>query len=118
MLIDIFEHQRGHQPKYVLETFFGQLQHIIRVSFENGCRDLGIDLGTTILLVAIRTCVLEKNYYTEGLDLHPYSRLGALHIVDVKNVQCLVGRIFNGKQWTILDRSGTLACAVYYIDGE
>jgi hypothetical protein len=116
MLVDIFARQRRRQPKYKLLTFYGQLQHIFCLRFEAACYDLGINGPTTIMLGVIRTCVLDKNQYPKGLDFHPYSRHGALHYVDVKNIQCLVARIRDRDQWTIVDRSGALARALFVDD--
>lgn len=112
MLVDIFARQKNRPPQYSLETFFGQLQHLFSIRFDDG-HDLGFDGPTTIILAAIRNCVLEQQIYPNGLDMHPYSRTGALHIVNVKNIQCLVGRVLDRGQWTIIDRSGSLAWAVF-----
>jgi hypothetical protein len=115
MLVDVFERQKNRRPKYVLETFFGQLQHLFCIRFA-ACPDLGMEAGATVLLAAIKTCVILEGVYPTGLDMHAYSRLGALHFVDLKNVQCLVGRIHDRGQWTIIDRSGSLARAMYIED--
>jgi hypothetical protein len=112
MLVDVFTQQKSRAPKFKLETFFGQLQHLFCVRFVE-CPDLGIHGETTILLAAIRTCIITKNVLLEGLDMHDYSRFGSLHFVDIKNIQCLVARIVDRNQWTILDRSGSLAQATY-----
>ena len=115
MLVDRFARQKERRPEFVLETFFGQLEHLFCIRLPE-CRDLGINTGTTILIAAIRTSVMDKNLNHKGLGLHPYSRLGALNFVDLMNVQCLVGRVRDRNHWTILDRSGTLARAVYTDD--
>jgi len=115
MLVDIFARQKSRPPQFKLETFFGQLQHLFCVRFVE-CPDLDIHSETTILLAAIRTCVITKNVLLEGLDMHDYSRIGSLHFVDIMNIQCLVGRIVDRDQWTILDRSGSLARATYIGD--
>ena len=78
---------------------------------------MGLDQETVILLAAIRTCVVTKDTVLEQLDMHPYSQLGAMDFVDIKNIQCLVRRVLDRDQQVIVDRSGTLARAIY-IDDE
>ncbi|KAJ7474677.1 hypothetical protein B0H11DRAFT_1728327, partial [Mycena galericulata] len=47
-----------------------------------------------------------------GLDVHFYSRAGALDIIDITTVQALVGRVKDvSNSWAIIDRSGVLARA-------
>ena len=67
-----------------------------------------------MILAAIRTCILEDSntLLVEALDIHDYTKEGALHVVDVTSVQCLVARVKDEMRWSILDRSGSLARAV------
>jgi hypothetical protein len=69
-------------------------------------------------MAAIRTCILNytNSALAENLDIHAYTKLGVLHIVDVMSVQCLAARVKDDAQWFILDRSGTLARAVHLED--
>lgn len=103
MLVDIFARQKNRQPEFRLVTFFGQLQHIFCIRFVEECPQLGLNQDTVILLATIKTCVVTKNTVLEQLDMHPYSRSGALDFVDIKNIQCLVGRVLDRDQWTIVD---------------
>jgi hypothetical protein len=115
MLIDVFERQKRHKPKFKLQTFYGQLQHLFVVNFSASARlDLNLDDNeTTIIVAAIRTCDVDDDVTPIGLDIHYYSHTGALHFVDANNIQCLVGRVKDGNKWAIIDRSGSLARAVY-----
>jgi len=38
--------------------------------------------------------------------------------VDVSSIQCLVGRVKDGNQWAIVDRSGSLARAANADDND
>jgi hypothetical protein len=70
-------------------------------------------------MAAIRTCVLDDiDPLLQGLDIRHYSSEGALHVVDITSVQCLVGRIRDRNKWAIIDRSGTLARAMYTGDNH
>ena len=120
MLVDIFACQKRHKPKFKLQTFYGQLQHLFVINFSAATRlELNLDNDSmTVILAAIRTCDLEDDATTAGLDFHYYSRTGALHFVDATSIQCLVGRVKDGSKWAIIDRSGSLAWAVYVDDDE
>jgi hypothetical protein len=117
MLVDIYARQRRRNPQFVLQTFYRQLQHLFTIHFNMACSDLDMDGPTTIILAAIRTCVLDDNEFN-GLDIHHYSREGSLHFLDIKGVQCLVGRVRDGNRWAIVDRSGSLARAIYENDDD
>lgn len=119
MLVDIYARQRRRDSEYVLQTFYGQLQHLFTIRFNTVCSELDLDAPTTIIFAAIRTCVLDDDESAlNGLDIHHYSKDGALHFLDIKNVQCLVGRVKDGNRWAIVDRSGTLARALYENDDD
>ena len=120
MYIDKYARRRGRAPEDTLQTFYGQLQHIFVIQFKAACPGLLLDAPTTVILAAIRTCVLEdlNTLLVEVLDIHDYTKEGALHVVDVTSVQCLVARVKDEMQWSILDRSGSLARAVEAGDKE
>jgi hypothetical protein len=119
MLVDIYARQRRRSSEYVLQTFYGQLQHLFTIHFNTICPELDLDAPTTIILAAIRTCVLDDDESAlNGLDIHRYSKDGVLHFLDIKNVQCLVGCVRDGNRWAIVDRSDTLARALYKNDDD
>jgi hypothetical protein len=120
MYVDIHERHRRRQPVYELQTFYGQLNYIFLLKFQDSAARHALELTASeldtdvMILAAIRTCILTPtDPNLEGLDIHFYSKLGALHIVDVNSIQCLVGRVKDSdKDWAIIDRSGSLARAV------
>lgn len=121
MLVDVFERQKRRKPKFQLQTFYGQLQHLFVINFNTAtCIDLNLDDNSkTVILAAVRTCDIDvNNAAPEGLDVHYYSRTGGLHFVDAANIQCLVGRVKDGNRWAVVDRSGSLARAVYVDDND
>ncbi|KAH9941067.1 hypothetical protein B0H21DRAFT_753454 [Amylocystis lapponica] len=95
-------------------TFYGQLQHILVLRLTSSPRN-NIMEPKTIVFAAIRSCTIEESH--RDLDIHFYSDgaagLGALDVVDISCVQCLVGRVPDGHRWAIVDRSGTLSRAIY-----
>jgi len=118
MIVDRYAHQPSRRPRYELRTFYGQLQHLYVVRFLEPCRDIGLENPITLILAAVRTCNLDNTDQLQGLDIR-FSRSlndGALHVVDVTSLQCLVGRIRDRGRWAIIDRSGQLARALYVED--
>lgn len=87
-------------------------------------RDLKIkakdaELETTVFLAAVRMCILDDNIPAlRGLDIQFYSKLSTkLDVIDIKNVQALVGMVPVGpSSWAIIDRSGSLAQAIWWED--
>jgi hypothetical protein len=120
MLVDKYARQRCHEPQYELETFYGQLQHVFIINFPDVCDSLDLTEPTTIILVAIRSCVLDPiDPLISGiLDIHTYTKEGPLHYLDVTGIQCLVAQVKDGNKWYIFDRSGALARALYLEDEE
>lgn len=118
MLVDIHAKRRQLMPKFEVQTFYGQLQHIFVIRFAEEC-DLDLDGQDTIIMAAVRNCVIEEKHpaSSDTLDIHSYMRQGALHFFDVMGLQCLVARVLDGERWSILDRSGSLARAMYLEDG-
>ena len=120
MFVDKYARQRHRNPSYELQTFYGQLQHLFIIHFETVCPGLRLQEPTTIIMAAIWTCILDdaNTIPVEVLDIHDYTKQGALHIVDVTSIQCLVARVKDDTQWSILDRSGALARAVHIDDKD
>ena len=114
MIVDKYARQARRRPEYKLQTFYGQLQHIYLIQFPNPCEELGLDQASTIILASIRTCILDDPVpQLECLDIKYYSAEGATHVIDITSLQCLVGRIRDRNRWAIIDRSGSLARALY-----
>ena len=120
MYVDLHKRHARRKPAYKLETFYGQLSHIFLLKFQDPVARQALKLSASeleedvIILAAIRTCTLLPNDPTlNGLDIHFYSGLGAMHLIDINSVQCLVGRVKDcGRGWALIDRSGPLARAV------
>ncbi|EPS98274.1 hypothetical protein FOMPIDRAFT_1126871 [Fomitopsis schrenkii] len=93
-----------------LRSFFGQLRYIIVLHFPI-CQSLGLQEPTPIALAAIRSCPIIKSH--KDLDIHYYGKEGAIDVLDLMCVQCVVGRVKDGHGWAIIDRSGSLSRAIY-----
>ena len=114
MLVDRYTRQAHRQPDYELRTFYGRLEHIFVVQFKGPYPGRGQGDACTLFLVAIRSCTVNRpDPQLQALDIHFYSSEGPLHVVDITSLQCLIGRIWDRDQWAIIDRSGSLARALY-----
>jgi len=92
------------------QVFFGQLQHTFVVRLQASLA-LGLQQQTTLILAAIRTCSNPQLIGENGT--YYYSREGPLEVVDIECVKCLVGRVKDGNEWAIVDRSGGCAHPVF-----
>ncbi|KAG5633602.1 hypothetical protein H0H81_006603 [Sphagnurus paluster] len=123
MFVDKNAAHRNKRHEFELKTFYGQLKHIFVIQFEDLDARRGLRLPEdqdTVIFAAIQTCVLDNDTQLEDLDIHFYSRMGGLDLVDITSLQCLVGRVKDKEPhtWGIIDRSGSLARAIGVIDDD
>ena len=52
------------------------------------------------------------------LSFYYYSREGHLEVAGMNCIQCLVGQVRDGNEWTILDPSDASACPVFITDKD
>ncbi len=114
LLVDQNARYRHREEIFEKETFYGQLEHVIVLELTGPLPGSSAAPGP-FLLGIVRTCTIEES--NQELDFHYYSRLGALQVVDITTVQCVVGRIFDRNRWAIIDRSGSLSRALF-VDEE
>ena len=96
---------------FISHTFYGQLEHILSIKLTDNLLQEDDTIPKTLVLGVIRQCMIEES--NEDLDIHYYSHLGPLEIVDISTVMCVVGRIFDRNRWAIIDKSGALSRAIF-----
>ncbi|KAI4293859.1 hypothetical protein K525DRAFT_213980 [Schizophyllum commune Loenen D] len=113
MYTDLHKRNKKKEVKLALDTFFGELQTIYVVRFHDPTAIAALELGnnTEIVLAAIRSCKIRRSH--KVLDIHYYKRNGELDVIDISSIQALVGRVKDADEWAIVDRSGSLARAVF-----
>ncbi len=118
MLVDKNAARRNVAAEFQSQTFYGQLEHIYVVRFSEPCPELGLhEPETTFIMASIWSCKCSDSDKIDSLDVHFYTVLGQRHVTDITSVQCLIGRVPCGQnKWAIIDRSGSLAWAVYSED--
>ncbi|KAH9929850.1 uncharacterized protein BXZ73DRAFT_47840 [Epithele typhae] len=115
--IDKNSRKKKKAPEFQLETFYGRLIHIFSISFDtpSSIADLRLDSPTKVILAVIKPCIISST--NNRLDIHYYSEQGSEIVLDLKCIQCVVGRVpippggFKA-DWAIVDRSGSLARAL------
>ena len=97
--MDRYAHQRRKTPEFQVEQFFGQLKRILVLEIPP-TPELKLTTPTTIILAVIQNAktILKNGFYC-------YKDLGVDEVVDLSTVQCVVGRIWDRSEWTIVDRS-------------
>ncbi|KAF7302298.1 hypothetical protein MIND_00797300 [Mycena indigotica] len=116
-IIDLNARNKKAPFKYAKEVFYGQLNHIYRITFPTALPTLNISAATTMIFAAIRTCNVEpvKNKIDKTLsclNIRMYSGHRELDIIDMKNIVGLVGRIpLTSNRWAIIDRNAVLELA-------
>jgi hypothetical protein len=86
-------------PDYEEKDFFGQLKLVLVLELPPAPQ-LNLTEPTTVILALIQEA---KTELKDGI--HFYKEFGAEEVVDLKTVQCVVGRVKNGSEWAIIDRS-------------
>ncbi|TRM55775.1 hypothetical protein BD626DRAFT_415516 [Schizophyllum amplum] len=113
LYVDRNKRSKRKKVELELETFYGQLRRIYVVRFRDPHAIAAFDLGNEpeIVLASIRSCPVTETHNV--LDIHYYENQGELDTVDITSIQALVGRVRDIDRWAIVDRSGTLARAVF-----
>jgi len=89
-----------------VETFFGELQRIIKIDVPTTSK-FNLKEPQTLFFAIVKQCGVIRS--KEGF--WEYTTLGGLGAVDIGLVQCVVGQIFDRGKWIIVDRSGDCAHA-------
>ena len=98
-LVDRYAHRPRKTPDFELQNFFGQLNRIFIVELPS-TQWLNLDRPTMAILALIREV---KASLRNGI--YYYKNFGADEVVDLKALQCVVGRVQDGGEWAIIDRS-------------
>lgn len=100
--MDQYAHQPRRRPDFVVKTFFGQVLRFLVVDIPSDDQQ---DIQHDIFIYA---AIREANI-TEPANNHCpinyYKELGRIELVDLNQIQCLVGRIWDRNKWAIVDRS-------------
>jgi hypothetical protein len=94
-----------------LQTFFGQLRYIVVIPVPKSKELKTKEPQSVCLAIIQQVCATLPN--AQGPPIPFYSQFGALDPVDIKSIQCVVGRVEDQGNWGLVDRSGPLAHVVF-----
>jgi hypothetical protein len=112
--VDAMGHRPRASPVFVPRIFYGQLLRIFQVHIPS-MPDHRID-AETIVFALIQQCTI-TSCNTE-LNISYYRQMGTTEVVDLRVVQCAVGRIFDRNHWAIIDWRGVLGNMDYVGDED
>ena len=101
-LVDQHARRRRKTPEFESQNFFGQLKRILVLELPSA-QQLNLDEPTTVILALIQEV---KATLRNGI--YYYKDFGVEEVVDLSNVQCVVGRIWDRNEWAIIDRSDNM----------
>ena len=106
LYVDRHARHKRKTPDFEEKTFFGQLLRVLVLELQ-ASRRLDLADPTTIILALIHEVkvTLKDGIYT-------YKEFGAEEVVDLKAVQCVVGRVKDRGVWFIVDRSDSVVAQV------
>jgi len=92
--------------------FYRQLQYIVIIPIPKS-NELQTKKPESLCLMVIQS--IDTDFpNAHGMPPIPfYLQTGALDLVDIKCIQCVVGRVEDQGRWGLVDRSGLLAHAVF-----
>lgn len=102
--------KRKAKEDHFQKTHYGQILRIFCIVLP-AAKPLKLREKTTVFMAEIKPCDVKAEHHT--LDIHYYSDYLTPVVIEIRSIQCLVGRIRvgDGKWWAIIDRSGLLSRA-------
>ena len=100
MYVNKFAHHRWRQPEFECHYFHGQLLRTLVVEVPAGVSKTKTE--ETVLLAVIHNVKVKLR--DSRLHIVRYDGMGAMTVVDLKMVECVVGRVHDRGKWAIIDR--------------
>lgn len=98
-----------------MRSFFGSLDCVLSLELPASAA-LKLRAAKTFVLVGVCTCTTSTVAPVPDVEIHYYSEMRALNLVDLTTVQCAIGRVHAGNVWAIIDRTGACERAWYAED--
>ncbi|KAG9090543.1 hypothetical protein FRC06_000997, partial [Ceratobasidium sp. 370] len=108
LLVDRLAHRRNAPEDLVRKSHYGQVQHVFRLRLPPKIPGNPGNKPRTLLLALVYEAKT-KVQSTYDYEVVSYSgELSKGEVVDVATIQCVVGRVFDQKEWWIIDRTEDL----------
>lgn len=105
LTVDRYARQRNRAPEFVLQDFFGQILRFLIINIPPS-PEHSIEAESLIYAAIHEVRISEPA--TDHCRINYYQRMGPTVLVDLNQVKCVVGRIWDRNKWAIIDRSGSL----------
>jgi hypothetical protein len=105
LAIDRYAHQRNRTPEFELQDFFGQILRFLIINIPPSPKH-SIEAESFIYAAIHEVRISEPA--TDRCRINFYQHMGPTVLVDLNQVKCVVGRIWDRNKWAIIDRSGSL----------
>jgi hypothetical protein len=106
LYVDRHARHRRKTPEFEERVFFGQLNQILLLELSQ-MPQLALAEPATLILA-----VIHQVKATLRDDLYYYKDFGTDEVVNLNTVQCVVGRVKDRGEWTIVDRSNITSAQV------
>jgi hypothetical protein len=107
----VVNNQRGRGPAQIRQVFYGQLESILDIALPQDAQTLRIPASKHHLLAVVIPCSTCGRDATK--ELTTYTETTAPIVIDLRAVECVVGRVKRGNEWSVIDRSGDFARTVF-----
>jgi hypothetical protein len=97
-------------PTQRRQVFYGRLECIIDTVLPH-TETFNIQSSTRYLLAVIQPCSTRGRDATR--ELTTYAETTTPVVIDLRTIECVVGRVRRGNEWGIVDRSGDFARTVF-----
>ncbi|QRW21895.1 Transposase family tnp2 [Rhizoctonia solani] len=113
LMVDQLADDARASPEFKEESQYGQLRHIFVLTIPPKTRKINPDPKKKqyLLLAQIYEAPVHIDEADEYRVVWYKGKLGTGEVVDVSTIHCVVGRIQDGNQWWIIDRSADNALA-------
>ncbi|KAF8666953.1 Transposase family tnp2 [Rhizoctonia solani] len=107
LMVDQEAHRPAADERYERESQFGQLEFVfaLRIGPENPPINPSKSKTRTLLLAHILEAPVRMDDSHDYTVLWYEGKLGSGEVVDVRTIQCVVGRIQEDRRWWIVDRA-------------
>ena len=108
LAIDWYAHQRNQAPEFELQDFFGQILCFLIINISPS-PEHSIEAESFIYAAIHEVRISEPA--TDHCRINYYQHMGPMVLVDLNQVKCVVGCIWDRNQWAIIDWSESLVQA-------
>ena len=101
---------RPGEPAKIRQVFYGRLHCILDLTILRS-REINPHAPKHYLLALVEPCSTQGRDATR--ELTRYSQTTTKIVIDIRAIECVVGRVARGGEWGIIDRSGNFMRTVF-----